>query len=76
MTDGEIRLPGLWQQVKPSLQIEIDTDGSVIVSDSVINEYGIGDTVIEAFEDYMSNYQYYEDFALESRWEPNGGERW
>ena len=49
----------MWEQIKPTLKLDIEDDGSIIVSDSVVFEYGIGDTIVEAFADYLDNLQLY-----------------
>lgn len=42
--------------------IEYDEDGTIIITDDIINMYGVGDTITEAIKDYKDTIkEYYKD---------------
>lgn len=59
----EYKLPDIHTLYGIPIQIEEDKDG-FIVSDDIINMYGIGDTIENAIEDYKSTIIEYYDFLV------------
>jgi len=51
-----------WQLKKPlMLKVEVDDDGSMLISDAVFDEYGTGETFAEAKQDYIQSLIAYYD---------------
>ena len=58
--------PG-WKVVKPiSVTLEIDDDGTIIISDDIFFKYGAGDTQTEALNAYIENLTVYYEVLEES----------
>ncbi len=50
------RIAPSWELIQPlAVHFEVDTDGSFIVSDETFLVYGVGDTILAAFRDYVTS---------------------
>ena len=63
---------GYWKLEQPLLLVlELDDDGTFVISDEVFARYGAGSTPQSAYEDYINDLTNYYDIIAESAMEAN-----